>query len=325
MNTETLVFIIFILLALVAVAVVRRGRSRAKTHDGSAISAEQAPPPVVLIEERDQASAAEPQQPAAPAPVEISPQDSERLELERVAPPTLTLHPIVLAHGLGFDTITFGKLRHEYFRGVPQRLRALGVDVHVLRVPPFAGIRKRAEHLARQIVSLPVERVNIIAHSMGGLDARYAISHLGIAPRVASLTTIGTPHHGAPLATVTALLLRAAIRRVLATADLDGVYDLTPESMARFNREVPDAPGVEYTCCIGSIRPPSIRGLTSLPLLPAAGAMGSDGLVPCNSQRWGAVLCEIDADHWAQIGWSPRFDAASFYADIVRRLGERGL
>jgi triacylglycerol lipase len=325
MSTQAFVFIVLILLTLVAVAAVQWRRSRARKHDEPAVSAEQAPAPVVLIEEREPRAEAEPGEPAAPLLAEAAPQASETPELERVAPPTLTLHPIVLAHGLGFDTITFGKLRHEYFRGVPQRLRALGVDVYVLRVPPFAGIRKRAEHLARQIVSLPVERVNIIAHSMGGLDARYAISHLGIAPRVASLTTIGTPHHGAPLATVTAVLLRAAIRRVLATADLDGVYDLTPESMARFNREVPDAPGVEYTCCIGSIRPPSLRGLTSLPLLPAAGAMGSDGLVPCNSQRWGAVLCEIDADHWAQIGWSARFDAASFYADIVRRLGERGL
>lgn len=46
-----------------------------------------------------------------------------------------------------------------------------------------------------------MSRLNIIAHSMGGLDARYyAISWLGLAERVASLTTIGIPHLGTPLA-----------------------------------------------------------------------------------------------------------------------------
>ena len=40
------------------------------------------------------------------------------------------------------------------------------------------------------------EKVNIIAHSKGGLDSRWAISKLGLAPHVASLTTINTPHRG---------------------------------------------------------------------------------------------------------------------------------
>ena len=40
------------------------------------------------------------------------------------------------------------------------------------------------------------EKVNIIAHSKGGLESRYAISQLGLSPYVASLTTINTPHHG---------------------------------------------------------------------------------------------------------------------------------
>lgn len=43
-------------------------------------------------------------------------------------------------------------------------------------------------------------KVNIIAHSMGGLDARYMISALGGANRVASLTTISTPHTGSKVA-----------------------------------------------------------------------------------------------------------------------------
>ena len=51
----------------------------------------------------------------------------------------------------------------------------------------------------------------------------------------------------------------------------------------------------------------------------------NDGLVPASSQRWGEVLHEVAADHWAQIGWSRHFDAAEFFANLVRELGARGL
>ena len=51
----------------------------------------------------------------------------------------------------------------------------------------------------------------------------------------------------------------------------------------------------------------------------------NDGLIPTSSQVWGEVLDEIDADHWAQIGWSNYFDAPAFYEKLVRELGVRGL
>ncbi|HZY02105.1 MAG TPA: hypothetical protein VFF02_01300, partial [Anaeromyxobacteraceae bacterium] len=50
----------------------------------------------------------------------------------------------------------------------------------------------------------------------------------------------------------------------------------------------------------------------------------NDGVVPASSQRWGEVLAEIEADHWAQIGWSRSFDAAEFYARLLRELRGRG-
>ena len=42
--------------------------------------------------------------------------------------------------------------------------------------------------------------MHLIAHSMGGLDARHMIVREGMAERVASLTTVGTPHNGTPVA-----------------------------------------------------------------------------------------------------------------------------
>lgn len=55
-------------------------------------------------------------------------------------------------------------------------------------------IRKKIEGIVEET---GCGKVNIIAHSKGGLDSRYAISNLGAAPMVASLTTINTPHRDA--------------------------------------------------------------------------------------------------------------------------------
>jgi hypothetical protein len=51
----------------------------------------------------------------------------------------------------------------------------------------------------------------------------------------------------------------------------------------------------------------------------------NDGLVPTASQPWGELLGRVDADHWAQIGWSATFDAQAFYADLLRELTARGV
>ncbi|PTL76222.1 triacylglycerol lipase [Vitiosangium sp. GDMCC 1.1324] len=242
-------------------------------------------------------------------------------------------HPVVLVHGLlGFDELKLGQSRHQYFRGVPERLRQLGSDVYVVKVPPTGSVAERAEALAQAVRSLDAKRVNIIAHSMGGLDARYAIAHLGLASRVASLITIGTPHQGTPLADMGTKVLGDALglKRVCeALAVSTGAfYDLTTTKMAEFNRAVPDAPGVRYASYVGAF-PRSIRALNPI-LLPSylylTRSVGpNDGVVPADSQKWGEVLGTIEADHWAQIGWSSRFDAEAFYVSLFQALRERNL
>jgi triacylglycerol lipase len=240
-------------------------------------------------------------------------------------------YPVVLLHGvMGFDEIAVGQKRHAYFRGVAERLEALGARVHRPRVPASASVAARAETLARALRELDGGRVNVIAHSMGGLDARYAISRLGLAHRVASLTTIGTPHLGTPLADLgTGLADLLQLKRVLAPMlELDAFWDLTTARMAGFNREVRDARQVAYASVVARTAP----GTRLHPLLkPAhlyicAKAGANDGLVPAASQRWGDVLSEIEADHWAQIGWSSSsdFDAPALFEAIARELRARG-
>jgi triacylglycerol lipase len=239
--------------------------------------------------------------------------------------------PVVLAHGLGgFDAIRVPGARQDYFRGVAERLRALGIEVITPRVAPLSGIAARAGELAEQVRRLDAPRVNVIAHSMGGLDARYAIAELGLAGRIATLVTIGTPHCGTPLAdggVILSQLVGFHHALELVGAGWSAFEDLTLRRMAEFNRRVRDAPGVRYLSYVGRVRDarranPLLRPSWRL-LASRVGA--NDGLVPAASQRWGAVLGEVDADHWAQIGWSRQFDAASFYASVVERLSNESL
>src|SRR5207248_7006465 len=104
--------------------------------------------------------------------------------------------------------------------------------------------------------ALPHDRVDIIAHSLGGLDARYALAHCGLAKRVRSLVTIGTPHRGTPLADLAtegplALARRAVGALGMPLAALDW---LSTTALDRFNREVTDIAGVRYACVVDGIR-----------------------------------------------------------------------
>jgi triacylglycerol lipase len=240
-------------------------------------------------------------------------------------------YPVVLAHGLlGFDEIRIGRARHGYFRGVSERLQKDGCVVHACRVAKTASVADRAAELAAFVREIPARRVNLVAHSMGGLDARYALSRLGLAGKVASLVTVGTPHLGTPLADLGAGLARkplvwSVLERLGLT--MDAFQDLTTAHMAEFNRSVLDARGVMYASVVGA---PAQRRAVSPILLPTwvwlGGESGAnDGMVPAASQRWGDVVREIGADHLAQIGWSRRFDAGEFYAELLRELRGRGL
>jgi triacylglycerol lipase len=247
--------------------------------------------------------------------------------------PRATRHPILLAHGyFGFDRIGVPALGQEYFRGVRPRLEALGYSVFVTRVSPAAGIAQRAAQLAQQIEQLGVPRVNIIAHSMGGLDARLAISRLGLAARVASLTTIGTPHHGTPLADMAAGLGEwRTLRRLLSSIgiNVDGLYDVSTRRMRDFNRVILDRPEVIYASVVGALSAEAVAAVHSL-LSPGHSYLlrkvgPNDGIVSAASQRWGDSIVQVEADHWAQIGWFGSFDVESFYVQLVEGLAARDL
>jgi len=114
-------------------------------------------------------------------------------------------HPVVLCHGLyGFDVrgpSAIPMLRTHYWSNVLAILRKkIGAEVIVTSVPPTGSITSRAQTLHEMLCKqAPGRSVNFMAHSMGGLDCRYLISHIKpteYAP--VSLTTVATPHQGSP-------------------------------------------------------------------------------------------------------------------------------
>ncbi|KAM6494277.1 Alpha/Beta hydrolase fold [Amanita muscaria] len=118
-------------------------------------------------------------------------------------------YPLVLCHGLyGFDTrgpSSFPSMRMHYWANVLSILRdKLGAEVIVTAVPgqilSTGSVPSRSESLDRQLhIRARGRGVNFLAHSMGGLDCRYLISHIKPTDYTPlSLTTISTPHRGSP-------------------------------------------------------------------------------------------------------------------------------
>ncbi|KAH8918385.1 alpha/beta-hydrolase [Atractiella rhizophila] len=117
--------------------------------------------------------------------------------------------PIVLCHGLyGFSDVPLPALpyHYHYWSDLLAILRdKIGVEVYAPRVPGTATIQERAETLHRHLeaeAAIRGKEVNLMAHSMGGLDCRHLLTH--IRPKTytpVSLTTLSTPHRGSEFMT----------------------------------------------------------------------------------------------------------------------------
>lgn len=114
-----------------------------------------------------------------------------------------TQYPIVFNHGMaGFDRLGAAQFGIDYWYQILPDLARNGASVWATRVSPFNSTEVRGEQLLRQVEDIlaitGAEKVNLIGHSHGGLTIRYVA---GIIPeRIASLTTIGSPHLGSPVA-----------------------------------------------------------------------------------------------------------------------------
>ena len=268
-----------------------------------------------------------------------------------------TRYPILLVHGI------FGKDHqlYSYWGRIPKELEQNGATVYFGNHQSAASVAQCAEELTFRIEQLVkktgCEKVNIIAHSKGGLDCRRAITFCGAAPYVASLTTVSTPHRGCEYADY---LLKAipekAQNKVAATYNramqhlgehdpdfLAAIRDLTADGCRRLNEEAEAAGEAEhfegiFTQSYGSVLSRSKSGgfPMNLTYLLAKFFVGpNDGLVSETSFAFGERYQLIS--HKGDRGIShldtvdllhqnlPDFDIREFYVELVSDLKNRGL
>lgn len=262
-----------------------------------------------------------------------------------------TKYPIVLVHGIFFrDWQLF-----NYWGRIPKELLRNGARVYYGGQQSAAAVADSAAELKENILRLVrttgCEKVNIIAHSKGGLDSRYAISKLGLSPYVASLTTVNTPHRGVIFGEILLEKLPAfgvrwlekrynAVFHTLGDKDPDflaGVTDLTASRCAAMNEDVPDVPGVYYQSVMSVMTRPSSAGFPlnfTYRLVKKYDKEPNDGLVALSSAPWGRYLGKITVkgrrgiSHGDMIDLTreniPGFDVREFYVRLVKDLRENG-
>ncbi|CEP64368.1 triglyceride lipase LALA0_S11e02498g [Lachancea lanzarotensis] len=271
----------------------------------------------------------------------------------------------------------------EYWAGVQQALESKGCTVISTRVPGFSTIQERAKALNECIeretkhlrvsqsaeetyntskrqetgksdeIQKPV-KVNLIAHSMGGLDCRYLISNIENKNfDVLSLTTVSTPHHGSEMADFVVRLSDDLQKGVSADRKLKilppAIYQLTTKSMEAFNKSTTDNPKVKYMSYGASWQPKWYNlFFTSWRVIhELTNGAPNDGLVSVESSHWGEYLGTIqNADHLDIINWKNKFqkeisralaptesakeemepdvDMLDFYLRIADNLARRG-
>jgi triacylglycerol lipase len=251
------------------------------------------------------------------------------------------LPPVGHHHGqFGFGNFTFGKQRLAYFAGgIERAIASRGHPLIISRVHPTAGIATRARQLKETILrQLDIlgsqERIIVIAHSMGGMDARYMISCLGMEDRVSTLVTISTPHHGSSYADwcvrhLGQRLGGASLMNFMGL-DVQAISDLTIENCAAFNERVIDSPKVRYFS-ISASRPwhrvPPFMLHSWRTIFDAEGP--NDSLVAAKSAIWGTHLGTWPADHFHQINKrfvielkDPTGDITPYYVKLLETISQ---
>lgn len=254
-------------------------------------------------------------------------------------------HPLVLVHGIiAHDR----KSIIDYWGRIPQVLTENGVRVFFGNTDAWGDYETNADLLKNSIEQIlketNSEKVNIIAHSKGGLDTRYLIWKYDFGDKIASLTTVCTPHHGAEISelihkqrVVHSGLASKALKTIAklykdTNPDLYRVnMQLTPEYMQKFNAKVVMNEQV-YTQSYYSLMRNSFDDLmlfyTNWYIKTQNGK--NDGLVSEKSAQWGNNIVKIKGgiSHIEILDVKKRkisgIEIPDIYLNIVKLLGEKG-
>lgn len=259
-----------------------------------------------------------------------------------------TRYPLLLVHGVGFRDFHY----FNYWGRIPRELKRNGAQVYYGHQEAWGTVEDNAEILRRKIFSICQEtgakKVNIIAHSKGGLDARYLISRLSMAPFVAALTTINTPHRGSALVEWLMKLPDGIYRLVCRWIDryFKTLGDTNPNAYQasrqlschyakEFNENCPDAAGVYYQSYTSLMKHGFSSKLLCIPywILKHIDAP-NDGLVTAESAQWANFRGVVTNRYLRGISHGDmidltredyrEFNVLEFYVRLVKELADKG-
>ena len=261
-----------------------------------------------------------------------------------------TRYPILMVHGVFFRDYRYV----NYWGRIPKELTRNGATVYYGQQQSAASVEDSGRELAARIRQIVEEtgcgKVNIIAHSKGGLDSRSAIAHWGMAPYVATLTTINTPHRGCVFAEYLLEKIPQAVRQRIADTYnaalkrlgdedpdfLAAVTDLTASACAARNAVTPDDPGVVYESVMSWCRKARHGRFPMNMTQPVVRYFDgpNDGLVAVDSAQWGSRFTLLEPTGKRGISHGdvvdlnreniPGFDVREFYVNLVADLKRRG-
>lgn len=262
-----------------------------------------------------------------------------------------TKYPLLLVHGVFFRDFKY----LNYWGRIPEELEKNGAQIFYGNHESAASVSDSGEELTARIKEIVEQtncgKVNIIAHSKGGLDCRYAVSCCGAAPYVASITTINTPHRGCEFADYLLDKLPESMQQRIAGAYnaamkklgdphpdfIAAVRDLTAGSCSERNPMMPYPENI-YCQSVGSKLNHAANGKFPLNFtyhLVKYFDGPNDGLVSEKSFRWGqdytflTVNGKRGISHGDMIDLNreniPDFDVREFYVQLVAGLKQRGL
>lgn len=262
-----------------------------------------------------------------------------------------TKYPLLLVHGVFFRDFD----HFNYWGRIPAELKKNGATIYYGEHNSASAVKDSALELEKRIRQIVEEtgcgKVNIIAHSKGGLDCRTAIATTSAGQYVASLTTINTPHRGCEFADY--LLGEIPQKQQMAIAKqyntvaaklgdknpdfLAAVYDLTSERCRERNEVIHDDPDVFYQS-VGSVMQEASSGQFPLNFtyrLVKYFDGENDGLVGVDSFGWGSSLQMVRLEkkgrgisHGDMIDLNRQnlkgLDIREFYVQLVSGLREKG-
>ena len=263
-------------------------------------------------------------------------------------------YPILMVHGMGFRD----RKHINYWGRTPKRLQKLGCDVYHGCQDSNASIETNAEILKRRIEEIleesKAEKLNVIAHSKGGLEIRYVISTMGMGDKIASVTTINTPHHGSitvdKLLVVPDVLIRIGCKctdvwmRILGDKKPDtyaAIQAFRTNKAEEFNQQNPDVAGIYYQS-YAFVMKHAFSDIFMCWTYPVVYLFEgeNDGLLPPRATEWtnfrgiyrsnsgrGISHCDqVDMRRWrlTKKTGDGISDIVDFYEGVVRELAEMG-